>query len=84
MSHSLLFGLQVKPVIARRLHLDRNPLCNLHSKLFQLVNLIRIVRQKIQALYAEITKNLRSDVVFSLISTKSECQICLKRIHAFS
>ena len=81
MPHTGLLGFQIKQIMGRSRHLKRYSLSYLHSKFFQLIYLIRVIRQKSDTCSAQIPQNLRSNIIFPLIPGKSQREVGLQRIH---
>ena len=53
MTHLLLLGLQVEMVVLGRRNLDWHTINDLESEIFELVNLVRIVREQAHRLHTQ-------------------------------
>ena len=53
MTHLLLLGLQVEMVVLGRRNLDWHTINDLESEIFELVNLVRIVREQSHRLHTQ-------------------------------
>ena len=81
-AHALLLGLEIEEIVVGGLDLDGDPLGDLHAELGELVDLVRVVGQKAQALHAQRAEDLGADVVLPLVPGKAQGQVGVQGVHA--